>query len=61
MPAEKAIEELPERAILLEDYNAFSQSAHAARLHWVSPKHGDFKPVVIHGRRVIPSNDVDYS
>lgn len=44
-----------EMAILLEDYNSFPDDAHAARLHWISGgSNGNFKPMVINGRRVIP-------
>lgn len=44
-----------ELAILLEDYQAFDDEAHRARLRWTNDgRGGDYKPLVINGRRSIP-------
>ena len=43
-----------ELAILLEDYEAFDDEAHAARLHWVGENGTDYKPRVVGGKRIPP-------
>ena len=54
-----------ELAILLEDYEAFDDEAHASRLHWVSPEgalrgaDNAYKPRLVNGRRVSPGPSQD--
>lgn len=49
--------DMEERAILKEDYDAFPDSAHTSRLHWMSER-GDYKPKVVNGKRMAANSTV---